>query len=74
MQFPHHLAVSKATEGDVEAACRTILLLFFTIIDTAFPSNALRQSIPKQACMDTSLSEIYAVVDPRPGLPGLAIT
>ena len=42
-------------EGDVEAACQAILILFYTSLDADFPSPVPRQHIPHQAYMCTPL-------------------
>ena len=45
-------------QGAVEAVSHTILLLLFASLDAAFPSPSLRQHIPHQACVGTSLLEV----------------
>ena len=42
-------------QGTVEAVCKTILILFFASINTAYPSPTLLQRIPHQANIDIYL-------------------
>ena len=59
-------------QGAIESAHQAILLLFYTSLDASHSIPDLRQCIPHQACVYTSLTEVKLAVNPLPDIPGLA--